>query len=455
MKLSALDSKHLARKSLVGSLALCAAQGGAALASGFSVEHQNAEAMGAAYAGAQAKGADAGFAVYNPAALAGIGRAETSLNATVLFGETGYSNASSTLLGAFPAPGAASGDRVLPEAFIAGGAVAFPISGRLTAGITLSTPFGLKSRYDVLSAVRYYAQETSLLTFAVAPTLAYEVSDRFAVGASLKIQYADFTASTVVDAGGVAFLNSIPGFLPGSSDLFAEFKADDLAIGFSIGAQVEPVDGLRLGFTYNSAIDHELDGDTTFAVAGSPAAAILNGLAGLFADTGFNATLALPASYALGASWAATDRLTLLASATLTRWSVFDETVFTFDNPAQPPEVITSEWSDSVTLSAGGEFQVSGATTLRAGFSYDETPVNDAFAGPQIPDVDRRWLLAGVSHAFSEKMSVDLAGGLVVAPKTREVRLDGTEPGNLLRGALNADIDVNTYAASLRIKYRF
>lgn len=425
------------------------------MASGFSVEHQNAEAMGAAYAGAQAKGADAGFAVYNPAALAGLTRAETSLNATILFGETGYSNASSTLLGAFPAGGAASGDRVLPEAFIAGSAFAVPLSERLTAGITLSTPFGLKSRYDALSALRYYAQETSLLTLAVAPTLAYEVSDRFAIGASLKIQYADFTASTIVDAGGVAFLNMVPGFLPGSSDLFAEFKADDIAFGFSVGAQAEPVDGFRLGFTYNSAIDHKLDGETTFDIAGSPAGAILNGAVGLFANTGFNATLELPASYALGASWEATDRMTLLASATLTRWSVFDQTVFAFDNPAQPPEIITSEWSDSVTLSVGGEFAASEATTLRAGFSYDETPVNDAFAGPQIPDVDRRWLLAGVSHDFSEKLSVDVAGGLVVAPKTREVRLTGAEPGNLLRGALNADIDVNTYAASLRIKYRF
>ena len=313
----------------------------------------------------------------------------------------------------------------------------------------------MRSEYDVAGAVRYYAQDTSLLTVAVAPTLAFEVSERFAVGASLKIQYADFTASTVVDAGGVAFLNSIPGFLPGSSDLFAEFKADDIAVGFSVGAQAEPVDGLRFGFNYNSAIDHTLDGDTTFFTAGSPAAAILNTAVGLFADTGFDATLELPASYALGASWAATGRLTLLASATLTRWSAFDQTVFTFDNPAQPPEIITSEWSDSVTLSAGAEVDLSDATTVRAGFSFDETPVNDDFAGPQIPDVARRWLLAGVSHVFSDKLSVDLAGGLVVAPKTREVRLDGSEPGNLLRGALNADIDVNTYAASLRVKYRF
>lgn len=442
------------RKTLLGAASFVAAPGVAG-AAGFAVEHQNAEAMGSAYAGAQAKGGDAGFAVYNPAAIAGLDRAESSLNAAVLFGETGYSNASGALLGAFPVAGAATDDRVLPEAFITGSAFALPLGDRVTLGLTISTPFGLASEYDVTSAVRYYAQDTTLLTIAVAPTIAFKVTDRIAVGASLKIQYADFTASTVADAGGVAFLNSIPGFLPGSSDLFLEFKADDIAIGFSAGAQVEPVDGFRLGFAYHSAIDHNLDGETTFFTAGSPAAAILNGAVGLFADTGFNSTLELPASYALGASWDVRGRLTFLASATLTRWSVFDQTVFTFDNPAQPPEVITSEWSDSFTLSAGAEFKASERTALRAGFSYDETPVNDRFAGPQIPDTDRRWLLAGVSHAVSDSLSVDIAGGLVVSPKTREVRLDGTEPGNLLRGALNADIDVNTYAASLRIKYKF
>ena len=436
-------------------VALAAGAVQSAAASGFAVEHHNALALGSAYAGAQARGGDSGFAVYNPAALAGVKRLETSSNAAVLFGKTGYSNASSTLLGAFAAPGDAAGDRILPEAFVAASAIAFPLGERVTAGLTLSTPFGLKSEYDGSSVIRYYAQDTSLLTLAFAPTLAVEVNDRIAVGASLKIQYADFTASTVVDAGGAAFLNSIPGFQPGSSDLFAEFKADDVAFGFSIGAQVEPADGLRLGFTYNSAIDHGLDGETTFFIAGSPAAAVLNGAIGLFADTGFNATLDLPASYALGASWEATDRLTLLASATLTRWSVFDETVFSFDNPVQPPEIITSNWSDSVTLSVGGEYQLSDATAIRAGFSFDETPVNDEFAGPQIPDVDRRWLNAGVSHALSEKLSVDLGGGLVVAPKTRAVRLDGTEPGNSLRGALNADIKVNTFAASLRLRYKF
>ncbi|HBS36629.1 MAG TPA: hypothetical protein DEA50_16380 [Parvularcula sp.] len=446
--------RSVVRRSLFAASALAAAPGGA-LASGFAVEHQNAAAQGAAYAGAQAKGADAGFAAFNPAALAGLDRAEFSANATVLFGKTGYENASATLLGAFPASGLSADDGVLPVAFVPASAIAFPVSDRLTLGLTITSPFGLRSEYDVASAARYYAQDADLLTIAVAPTAAYEVTDRIAIGASLRIQYADLTVSQVVDAGGVAFLNTIPGFAPGSSDLFAEFKADDVAIGFLAGAQVEPVDGFRLGFSYASKIEHDFNGAATFDIAGSPAAAVLNGAVGLFADTDFTSTLRLPASYSLGASADVSERVTLLASVALTNWSVFDQFVLDFANPAQPPEIITANWDDSWSFGIGAEYQASDATALRAGFAYDETPVTDQFAGPRIPDTDRRWLNAGVSHAFSDRLTVDLAAGLNVAPKTREIRLDGTAPGDFLRGALTADVNVDTYTVSLRSRFKF
>jgi long-chain fatty acid transport protein len=433
-----------------GALALTSAQ-----AAGFAVEHQNAQAMGSAYAGAQARRADAGYAVYNPAALAGLQQLETVTNATVLWGKTGYENANSTLLGAFPAGGLASDDRVLPEAFITGSAIAGPITDRLTLGLTLSTPFGLKSEYAGASAVRYYAQNASLLTIAVAPTAAYEINDRLSVGASLKIEYMDLTASTVVDAGGIAFLNSVPGAAPGSSDLFAEFKGTDVAVGFTAGTQLELAEGVRLGFAYASKINHNYDGDVTFDVAGSPAAQVLNGATGLFADSGLVSTLSLPASYSVGLSADASSRFTLLASASLTRWSGFDRIVFDFDNPVQPPEIIVSNWSDAWTFAIGGEFQAADRTTVRAGFSYDETPVTDAYAGPRIPDTDRRWLNVGVTQTISDKFSIDVAGGIVVAPKTRQIRLSGTTPEDLLRGALDADVKIHTYSASLRLRYKF
>jgi long-chain fatty acid transport protein len=426
-----------------------------AAASGFAVEHQNARAMGSAYAGAQARAGDAGFLVYNPAAIAGLGGLQTSSNAIVLWGGTGYKNARSTLFGSVPAGGLASDDDVLPPAFVMGSAIAAPLSDRLTLGFSLTTPFGLKSEYDVRSAARYHAQDASLLTMLASPTLAYEVTEKIAIGASLKVEYMNLTASTVVDAGGVAFANGLSGFAPASSDLFAQFKGDDVAFGFAAGLQAELHEGVRLGFSYTSKMEHAFDGEVEFQRAGSAAATALNALVGLFADTGFQTSLTFPATYAAGLSVALCEKLDVLASASLTRWSAFEEVVFDFDNPAQPPEIITAGWKDSIALSLGADYRVAKATAARAGFSYDQTPVRARTAGPRIPDTDRRWLTAGLSHALSERIEIDFAAGLNVAPKTRRVRLDGTLPGDALRGALEADIKVNTYAASLRMKYDF
>jgi long-chain fatty acid transport protein len=425
-----------------------------ALGAGFAVEHQNAKATGAAYAGAQAARADAGFAVYNPAALAGIDRIEFNSNATVLWGESYYRNADAALLGSFPVGGRATGDRVLPPAFVAGSASALPVGDRLVLGLTITTPFGLRSEYDGDSVLRYYAHEAELLTVAVAPTAALALTPSIAVGASLKIEYMDLTASTVVDAGGLALLSAVPGFAPGSSDLFAEFKGDDVAFGFTAGVQIDLAPGVTAGFSFASKVEHDYEGGVDFELAGSPAAIALNAASGIFADSGFVSTLTFPATYAAGLSAAAGDRLTLLASATLTRWSVFDRLTFEFDNPAQPPEIITANWRDSLAVSVGGEYRIAPETSVRAGFMYDETPLRDRFAAPRIPDEDRRWATVGISHRFSEQISVDLAGGLIVSPKTRAIRLDGTAPGDFLRGALSADIRADTYAAALRLRYK-
>lgn len=437
-----------------GAFALATACSTAAFASGFGVEHHNARAMGAAYAGAEARSGDSGFAVYNPAALAGIKRLEASASGILFWGEARYDNAQGTLLGFAPVTGLSGDDGVLPANLIPASAIAFPVGDRLTLGLTLSSPFGLSSEFAATSVARYYAQNAKLLTIAASPTAAFAVTPWLSVGASLKIEYMDLTASQVVDAGGVAFLNLVPGFLPGSSDLFAEFKGDDVAIGFTAGMQARLSDAVTLGFSYASRVEHDFSGDVFFDLAGSPAAQILHGLSGIFAPSGFQSVLNLPASYNLGVEIAPSDRFRLLGSVGHMRWSVFDQLAFTFDNPAQPPEIVTSNWQDTWSFALGGEFDASARTTLRMGVKFDETPVTDANASPRIPDADRLWLTAGFTHSLNDQLSVDLAGG-VVFNEERPIALTGDAPGDALRGSLSADFKTNTYTVGGRLRYQF
>lgn len=437
-----------------GAAACCVLASPPALAGGFNLDHHNAAALGSAFAGAEATQGDAGFAAYNPAAIAGTGHGELNASMTAIFPSVDYSNADATLLGVAPVSGTASGERFIEKSFVPNFSVAIPLSDRLTIGLLASAPFGLKTEFGADSIVRYQAQRSELTVLEVTPMAAFEVTPALRVGAGVRIQHMDLSLTSTIDAGGIAAANSILGFLAGGSDLSASFDADDIAIGYTFGLHAELTPRLRAGVAYLSKIDHDLEGDARFDLASSPAAQILNGAAGLFSADGFTADFATPATAAFGLRYAASERLTLLASARVMFWSSFDVVTLTFNDGATPPEVATQDWKDSVLLSIGGEYAASEATTLRAGFMFDETPVNDQFANPRIPDGDRYWFAAGLTQNLGEKLSADI--GLAYAFfSDRPIDLDGAAPENLFRGSLTADFESAAFAASLRLRYKF
>lgn len=425
-----------------------------ALAGGFNLDHQNAAALGAAFAGAEAAPADAGYAAHNPAAMAGIGGAEINAAITGVFPSASYSNADATLLGFAPVAGANSGDGVISNAFVPNLSIAVPVTERLTIGVVANAPFGLKTDFTGDSVIRYQAQASELTVIEATPMAAFEVTPDLSVGAGLRIQHMDLSLTSVIDAGGVAAASLIPGFQPGGSDLSASFDVKDVAIGYTVGLQAKLSPRLHAGFAYLSKIDHNLDGDARFDLASSAAAQVLNGAAGLFAADRFSADFATPATAALGLRFETSDRLSLLASARLMFWSSFDVVTLTFNDGATPAEVLTQDWKDSWLLSVGGEYAASEKTTLRAGFMFDESPVNAEFASPRIPDGDRYWLAAGFTQNLGDKLSADI--GLAYAFfSDRPIDLDGAAPENLFRGSLAANFETEAFAASLRLRYKF
>lgn len=424
-----------------------------AVAAGFRIEGQDARAIGAALAGAPARWGDAGFAVYNPATLGGVNRFDFSGTSSGLIIDSRYEDASATLLGAFPVSGGAVGEGPLADAYVPSMALGARLGERLVVGVTLNAPFGLKSEYGRDSVLRYQAQTSELKTIAATPMAAYNVTPGLAVGAGVRIQYADLSVTSANDAAGIALAASLGAFTPGTEDVYADFGGDDVAVGFVAGVQARPRAGLTLGFSYTSKIEHDLTGSATFDLAGSPSGMLLAGF-GLFQDGAASAGLITPALIEFGATLALTDRLDLLASASLARWSRFDNIAIAFDNPAQPDEVLTQNWNDAWAVSIGAEYRAGGKTTLRAGVMFDASPVNDALASPRIADADRFWLAAGFSRDLSERWSADL-GGAVVFFDERRYDISGATPETLFRGAATATGQATAFVISARLRRSF
>ncbi|MCB2114001.1 MAG: outer membrane protein transport protein [Parvularculaceae bacterium] len=445
---------NVVRRVVAAGFVAAIGQNSQALAGGFALEQHNARALGAAFAGAQARRADPGLAFYNPAAIAGISSAEISVNATGVWSRTSYENAQGALFGVAPVSGTASARDYAGEAVVPSFVIAAPVGGRVTIGLSVHAPFGLNTQFEPDSVIRYHAQFSEAKTIAATPTIAIELTDDFTIAGGLRIQYLDLSVTGIIDAGGIAAANMVPGFAPGSSDLPAAFDGDDVEIGFTAGFQLSLTPQLTLGGSFASKADFDLKGDAEFDLAASPAAQVLNALGGAIAPTTFTSPFNTPAIAGVGVEYAANERWTLLASTTWTGWSSFEDVSLVFANPAQPPEILDQDWKDGWTVSLGAEYAALETTTLRAGFMYDATPVNGALASPRIPDADRYWASAGVTQKFSDRISGDL-GVAVAFFEDRDISNSGLAPNDLLRGSLDTTLKSTAYAVSGRLRFSF
>ncbi len=426
----------------------------AARSGGFNLDHQNAAALGAAFAGAEATRSQAAFAAYNPAAVGIAGRLDVALSVTGVFPHSEYSNAEGTLLGFSPVAGQTAGDDTAQDAAVPNFSLAFSPMERLSLGLVVNTPFGLDTEYTDGSVVRYQAQRSALLAVEVTPIVAYEVWPGVVAAAGLRVQYVDLSVTSILDAGGIAFANGVPGFGAGTSDLPASFNGDDTAVGYTLGVQATPNPMVDLGIAYLSVVEHRIGGNSHFALGSSVAGQTLNGLSGIFSARRFDTKLDTPATLAIGLRVHATDRLRLLFSERVMFWSRLDIIALSFDDGVTPTERLTQSWRDTTMTSLGLEYDLPTGTTLRTGYMYDQSPVRGRHASPRIPDSDRHWISLGASQAISDRISADF--GLSYAFfADREIRLDGAAAENTFRGALDAEVETSAVAASLGVRYRF
>lgn len=404
-------------------------------------------------AGAQAARGAPGNAFYNPAAINGVSGFETSTTVSGSVGFSQYDQASATLLGVVPVQGEASGDGVIKGAVFPIGASAFRVNDRITIGATVNVPFGLSSNYDELSVLRYHGTESKSKTIALTTILGFQLNDDWSVAGGLRVQYFDFSASAAIDAAGIATGLTIPGFTPGTDDAFIALNTDAIDIGYVFGFQGAVSKRLRVGASYTSKIEHEFDGDATFDLRGSTAAQALTGF-GLLQDGGFSAALTTPATSQAGFAYDATPALTLLGSVAFTEWSSFEEIAAFFDNPAQPPDIVTQDFKDVWSGSVGAEYKVSPAFTLRAGVMVEDSPVNDAFASPRIPDGDRLWLAAGFSSDVSDRAALHF-GVNYVLNEDRSIAQSGAVQENLFRGSAETTIESSLLILGLGVDFKF
>lgn len=485
-------------KTRISTLALAVASASlfssTAIASGFKLNEQSASGVGTAYAGRTAVVEDASTVYYNPAGMSKLTRPEISVGGVYINIDAKFSNGerinpagtSSTVEGGYD-----HGGSLIPATSIPFVYYAHPINEKLALGFGIFVPFGAHTEYSDTALSGGFAGKTELTTIDFQPAFSYKINDTLAIGGGLDIVYAKGTLSKQLD-----LIPYVPAGHPLGSVLNKdEYKGyentfsvegDDVGFGWNLGLMWDITPETTLGLTYRSEVKFTLEGDAEFV---HPNGKDGNGVhafstdavhpqlgalpPGVYPVNGGNVPkqsakvpLTGPQNATISLAHRFTDKFQLQGGITWTDWSSFKY----FDVIGTEPGVISEltglgdnyighiveNWSDSYAYAIGGTYTLNNQWLFRAGFAYDEAPVDKNHRTARVPDNDRKWLTAGARYTVSQDMSFDLGLAYLIMSdfSMSEVNYDLNDE-KILPESISGNYSMDAFGISAQMNYRF
>ncbi len=380
-------------------ISLAALAGGTVVAASaeaqaFYLQEQAARGAGRAFSG---EAADTGAASlwWNPAAIAGMDKAEATVSASAILPKGDVIDNGTVIRrpgGTFAPVGGSSRSRnPINNGVLPSGAVAIPLGDRLAVGLAVTSPYSFTTDYDADSWARYSADRTYLRTFDIQPSAAVAVTDWLRVGGAVNVEHVEASLG-----------NALPNLSAALPDGNQTLKGDGWDVGWTAGFQMHN-DWATVGVSYKSAIKHTLKGDLTVSGLLGPLAGQNRKLSGV------EASFYTPAQIMIGGRFRATDKLTLNAQTIRYTWEKFDAIRLGAPINAALPENYRSIWS----YAAGLDYAVSPRVTVRAGAQRTLTPTRDGERDARVPDSNRWNYAVGGSFDVTPNFSLDAAANYV------------------------------------------
>ncbi|RSK45697.1 hypothetical protein EI293_00560 [Hymenobacter perfusus] len=280
-----------------------------------------------------------------------------------------------------------------------------PINDRVKVGLSINTPFGYDTKWPSFWEGSSVVRSASMQTLFVQPTAAFKVNDNFSLGAG--VIYAHGSLKRERSLGQYDDLEAT-----------ARYEGSGSGLGYNLGMYGRTGEDLSFGISFRGPVTLKVDNGT----------AEYQNVPALDADrypanSGFNTEVKLPSSLAVGLADQMTDKLLVTFDFALTGWSSYDS--LNFEAQTGPRVRNGRRYEDAMAFRVGGEYEVSKDLLLRAGVSYDESPVRDEYISPELPDGNRLGGALGVSLRLS-KVMLDLGYSLDVAGN-RTARVNRTQ----------------------------
>jgi long-chain fatty acid transport protein len=417
---------HKPLRTIVNTAILSVLAASTAHAGSFSLYTESSgAAIGNYAAGVAAEAADASTGWYNPAGLALLH------NQQVVFGGVGvFPSSKLTGSSTFHAP--PSGDYIEHFSGIEGGKSAFvpsfhyarPLGENTTFGFSVVSPFGLSTDWGIASPVRYEATFSELITANFSPELGTKLTENFAVGAGLDLQYARVKFNRMI---GIPQIADVVSGQPSFYDTLSYNKGSSFGVGYHLGVMgLFNEQHTRIGLNYQSKMRHTFNG---YSELSGPLASTGNAIFGIlpynvrYANNLNSAPIQFPDVITLSAYHDLNDSLAFLGSVVYTGWSCFN-TIQLNNVPAPSissglplpgavsPVVVNSvsqqNYNDAWRAAIGANYKFNQQWMLRVGGGYDQTPTNNIDRDVRLPDVDRWALSVGAHYQAKPNLGVDV-----------------------------------------------
>ncbi|MFZ0256348.1 MAG: outer membrane protein transport protein [Gammaproteobacteria bacterium] len=345
--------------------------------------------VGLASAGYNARAQDPSTVLTNPAGMTRLEGTQFLAAGQLDYGWTEFSIGAGTS----PALGSGDGGNAFGSDgwfFGGGGFLSYSVSPELKVGFALTGNFGAPLDYDDTWVGRYYVQEATLLGLSLLPSIAYQVTDKLSLGASLNALYGIYENQ-------VAINNVNPVFGDG------QLKLDDNTWGWgaNLGLLYELTPGTRLGLTWNSQVDLDFDAPAEFSNLAPGLNTVLRNR-GLL-NSSIKVGIKVP-QQVMGSVFAqVNDRWALLASVGWQQWSKFGQVQLGVDNTTNPTSVTTSlDFKDTWHGALGAQYRLSELWLLNFGLAYDSGFQSGSNASPLLP-ANSAWRFGlGGQHQLSK-----------------------------------------------------
>jgi long-chain fatty acid transport protein len=323
--------------------------------------------MGTAGAGAGARADDASAALHNSAGMTRLDGHQAMAGGALLYAKIEFDPDADT-----PVPGSDGGNQggfALPF----GSQYVHKLSDRWRLGAALFSLSGAVLDPDNDWVGRYETTKVSLISLSLYPSVAYRATDWLSIGAGPLLTFAIMDYDLRFPLG------------DGDEGKVEMDSLKDFAAAAFVGILLEPSERLRVGITYLSETELNLDGDIKISPAGH--------------KVGTELTQPLAQSVRVDAYWDVTDQFALLATFAWEDWSTAESLPASVAGIASEVPI---GFKDTWKVGLGAHYRLSDEWLLQAGITFDTSPLDTSDRFTAFP-LDRNIRYAvGALHDWSE-----------------------------------------------------